>query len=53
MQAYREMPADELFAIEWVKVVLPAEELPGYKGDRIVCSDCGEGINFRREVARR
>jgi formylmethanofuran dehydrogenase subunit E len=52
MQAYREMPADELFAIEWVKVVLPAEELPGYKGDRIVCSDCGEGINFRREVVR-
>jgi formylmethanofuran dehydrogenase subunit E len=40
MQAYREMPAYELFAIEWVKVVLPAEELPGYKGDRIVCSDC-------------
>jgi formylmethanofuran dehydrogenase subunit E len=52
MLAYREMPADDLFAIEWVKVTLPAEELPGYKGDRIVCSNCGEGINFRREVVR-
>jgi formylmethanofuran dehydrogenase subunit E len=50
MLAYREMPQDDLFAIEWVKVALPAEELPGYKGERIVCTDCGEGINFRREV---
>jgi formylmethanofuran dehydrogenase subunit E len=52
MLAYREMPTDDLFAIEWVKVTLPAEELPGYKGERIVCSNCGEGINFRREVVR-
>jgi formylmethanofuran dehydrogenase subunit E len=52
MLAYREMPAEDLFAIEWVKVTLPAEDLPGYKGDRIVCSNCGEGINFRREVVR-
>jgi formylmethanofuran dehydrogenase subunit E len=50
MLAYREMPGDDLFTIEWVKVTLPAEDLPGYKGDRIVCSNCGEGINFRREV---
>jgi Formylmethanofuran dehydrogenase subunit E len=52
MLAYREMPTDDLFAIEWVKVTLPAEELPGYKGERIVCCNCGEGINFRREVVR-
>ncbi len=50
MQAYREMPADDLFAVQWVKVDLPAEEFPGYKGERIVCEDCGEGINFHREV---
>lgn len=50
--AYREMPEDELFATQWVKVELPAEEFPGYKGDRIVCAQCGEGINFRREVQR-
>jgi len=52
MLAYREMGADDLFSIQWVKVELPAEELPGYKGERIVCAECGEGINFRREVER-
>ncbi len=52
MLAYREMPEDDLFTKQWVKVDLPAEEFPGYKGDRIVCAECGEGINFRREVLR-
>jgi formylmethanofuran dehydrogenase subunit E len=52
MQAYREMPEDDLFTKQWVKVELPAEEFPGYKGERIVCAECGEGINFRREVLR-
>jgi formylmethanofuran dehydrogenase subunit E len=50
MLAYREMPNDELFDVQWVKVTLPPEEMPGYKGERIVCACCGEGINFRREV---
>jgi formylmethanofuran dehydrogenase subunit E len=52
MMAYREMPEDDLFTKQWVKVELPAEEFPGYKGERIVCAECGEGINFRREVER-
>ena len=52
MLAYREMPEADLFTKQWVKVVLPAEEFPGYKGERIVCAECGEGINFRREVLR-
>jgi formylmethanofuran dehydrogenase subunit E len=52
MLAYGEMSDDDLFATQWVKVDLPAEEFPGYKGDRIVCESCGEGINFRREVRR-
>jgi formylmethanofuran dehydrogenase subunit E len=52
MMAYREMPEDDLFTMQWVKVELPAEEFPGYKGERIVCAECGEGINFRREVQR-
>src|SRR5207302_422046 len=42
----------DLFATQWVKVKLPPEEFPGYKGDRAVCEICGEGINFRREVLR-
>jgi formylmethanofuran dehydrogenase subunit E len=52
MLAYREMAEDDLFTKQWVKVELAAEEFPGYKGERIVCAECGEGINFRREVLR-
>jgi formylmethanofuran dehydrogenase subunit E len=52
MLAYREMSDEDLFTMQWVKVELPPEEFPGYKGERIVCEICGEGINFRREVRR-
>lgn len=52
MLAYREISDEDLFAMQWVKVELPPEEFPGYKGERIVCEVCGEGINFRREVTR-
>lgn len=52
MLAYREMTDADLFTTEWVKVEVPAEDLPGFKGERIVCAQCGEGINFRREVRR-
>jgi formylmethanofuran dehydrogenase subunit E len=52
MAAYREMSDDDLFTTQWVKVDLPPEEFPGYKGERIACELCGEGINFRREVRR-
>jgi formylmethanofuran dehydrogenase subunit E len=50
MLAYREITDDDLFTTQWVKVDLPPEEFPGYKGERVVCEACGEGINFRREV---
>jgi formylmethanofuran dehydrogenase subunit E len=50
MLAYREITNDDLFTTQWVKVELPPEEFPGYKGERVVCEACGEGINFRREV---
>src|SRR5271157_2884379 len=52
MLAYRAMPEDDLFTKQWVKVELAEEEFPRYKGERIVCAECGEGINFRREVLR-
>lgn len=52
MRAYREMKDDDLFTVQKVKVQLPPEEFPGYKGERVSCSECGEGINFRREVRR-
>ena len=37
---------------QWVRVRLGPEEFPGYKGERVVCAECGEGINFKREVLR-
>jgi formylmethanofuran dehydrogenase subunit E len=52
MLAYREMADTDLFNVQPVKVQLPPEEFPGYKGERVTCSACGEGINFRREVRR-
>jgi len=52
MLAYREMASEDLFDVQWVKVELPPEEFPGFKGERVVCAACGEGINFKREVRR-
>jgi formylmethanofuran dehydrogenase subunit E len=52
MLAYREMRDDDLFTTQWVKVELPPEEFPGYKGERVVCQLCGEGISFCREIRR-
>ncbi len=52
MLAYREISDGDLFTSQWVRVELAPEEFPGYKGQRVVCAECGEGINFRREVQR-
>lgn len=49
-KAYHVIPDEELFERQWVRVTVPPEDLPGYKGARVVCEECGEGINFRREV---
>jgi len=48
MQAYRELPVDQLFREQWVRVSVAETELPGYKGERILCALCGEGVNFGR-----
>jgi formylmethanofuran dehydrogenase subunit E len=50
MRAYREMPDEDLFAVEWVRVTLGAQDLPGYEAPRVACAQCGEGVSFRREV---
>ena len=52
MAAYREMPDQDLFEEMWVEVDLAPEDLPGYKSERAVCGECGEGIQFKREVVR-
>jgi formylmethanofuran dehydrogenase subunit E len=52
MLAYREMSDADLFSTEWVKVEVQPSEMPGYKGERIVCAKCGEGIQFKKEIVR-
>lgn len=49
-KAYAELSEEILFDKKWVKVEVKAHDLPGYKGARVVCAECGEGINFAREV---
>ena len=52
MLAYRELSDHDLFTQQWVKVEVGPQEMPGFKGDRITCDNCGEGINYHREVLR-
>ncbi len=49
-KAYHQLPEDDLFEKQWVGVNVRPEDLPGYKGPRVLCQECGEGINFKREV---
>jgi len=48
MQAYRERPAEELFLSQWVRVAFDPADLPGTKSQRVMCQECGEGVNFGR-----
>jgi formylmethanofuran dehydrogenase subunit E len=51
-KAYAQLSDQVLFDKKWVKVEVQPEDLPGFKGPRVVCAECGEGINFKREVLR-
>jgi formylmethanofuran dehydrogenase subunit E len=51
-KAYAQLSDDILFSKEWVRVEIQPEDLPGFKGPRVVCAQCGEGINFKREVLK-
>jgi formylmethanofuran dehydrogenase subunit E len=51
-KAYAQLSDEVLFSKQWVKVEILPEDLPGFKGPRIVCAQCGEGINFKREVLK-
>jgi formylmethanofuran dehydrogenase subunit E len=52
MRAYREMDDAELFGEQWVEVAVGPKEMPGFKGERVMCATCGEGINYDRFVER-
>jgi formylmethanofuran dehydrogenase subunit E len=50
MMAYRELPDAQLFHEQPVRVNVDAAELPGNRGERFLCPECGEGVNFGRFV---
>jgi formylmethanofuran dehydrogenase subunit E len=52
IRAYREMPDEDLFESQWVRVTLAPEDLPGYKAPRTLCAQCHEPVSFKREVQR-
>lgn len=52
MAAYRELSDEQLFRVEEVKVAVDPAELPGFKGERVICAQCGEGINFGRYMEK-
>jgi formylmethanofuran dehydrogenase subunit E len=49
-KAYAQLSDEVLFDKKWVRVEVQPEDLPGFKGPRVLCAECGEGINFKREV---
>ena len=50
MAAYRVMPDAELFNVQAVRVNIPEFDKPGHPISRVVCAECGEGVNDGREV---
>ncbi len=50
MLAYRELANEQLFREEHVRVAVDPGELPGQRGERFICPQCGEGVNFGRFV---
>ena len=49
-KAYGIMPESALFSLQGVSPNIAEENLPGFRGARVYCDSCGEGINFRREI---
>jgi formylmethanofuran dehydrogenase subunit E len=52
LRAYKQLPEEELFKLERVRVKLPPQDQPGRPVSRVSCDQCSEGINDHREVLR-
>jgi formylmethanofuran dehydrogenase subunit E len=50
-EAYKVLPDEALFNVELVQVQIPVEDMPGPPQSRVICEECGEGINDSREVS--
>ena len=51
MNVYREATDEELFAVNVVEVQLNEMDAPGHPRSRVICAQCGEGVNDGREVS--
>lgn len=47
---YREAAVSDLFKVESVRIELDDLEMPGRPRRRIICAQCGEGVNDGREL---
>lgn len=50
MLTYREAAVAELFKVEPVQIELDDFEMPGRPRRRIICAQCGEGVNDGRDL---
>ena len=50
LEAYKRMPAAELFSRQWVRVDIADQDMPGRPLSRVQCQGCGEYVQDRREV---
>ncbi len=50
LEAYKVMSDDDLFAVMEVKVEIKPEDMPGRPLGRVVCDQCGEYVQDRREI---
>ncbi|MDX6445256.1 MAG: hypothetical protein QOH71_2330 [Blastocatellia bacterium] len=50
MRTYREAAEEELFELRPVEVHLRQKDAPGHPCSRVICAQCGEGVNDGREV---
>jgi formylmethanofuran dehydrogenase subunit E len=51
MHTYREATDEELFAVNFVEVSLSEMDAPGHPRSRVICRECGEGVNDGREIS--
>jgi formylmethanofuran dehydrogenase subunit E len=52
LRAYKLLSDDELFKVERVSVSVPVQDKPGRPVSRVLCDECGEGVNDNREVVK-
>jgi formylmethanofuran dehydrogenase subunit E len=52
LEAYKTLPEERLFSWRSVRVNLPDADRPGHPLTRVICDQCGEGVNDKREVRR-